>query len=90
MGIKQYYKVHIYDYGYNKGYSDCGKYNQAVEKGKSFQHHILSDDIYFNDEMDYYLISDWLSCYEPEEEDIKFIEALGYTLDDFAQEQEDE
>lgn len=85
MGLKQYYKIHIFDYGYNKGYNDCGNYHKAVEKGESFRHHILSDDIYFNDEMDYNLISDWLGCYEADDDDIKFIEALGYKLEDFAQ-----
>ena len=32
------------------------------------------------------LIADWLGSFEPEEDDIKFIEALGFSLEDFEEE----
>ena len=86
MGLKEYYKIHIYDYGYNKGYDDSKKFIEAVKNGEKFEHHLVCNDIHFNDEIDYMLIADWLGSFEPEEDDIKFIEALGFSLEDFEEE----
>lgn len=74
MDLKTYYKNHIYDLGYNDGY----------EKKKR----ILSDDIYYNDEMDYILCADYYGCYvggleDWTEEDKKFLAGLGFEPEDF-------
>ena len=80
MNLKDYYKTHIYDYAYNNGYND---------KSADSQNHIhSSEDIYFNDEMDYYICADYYGCFvgsvdDWTDEDIKLLNVLGFTPEDF-------
>jgi len=77
MDLKTYYKIHVYDYGYNKGY----------EKKKN----ILLDDIYFNDEMDFFICADYYGSYVGDvdawhKEDEAFLRGLGFDKEDFVEE----
>lgn len=73
MTLKDYYKRHIYDMGYNDGYE---KKKNAV------------GDIYFEDECDYYICADYYGSYVGDEqswtqEDIDFLAVLGFGTGDF-------
>lgn len=84
MDLKTYYKVHVYDFGYNDGYDD----HIAFIEGEKVKKRILSSDVYFRDEMDYYLCSDYYGSFvggleDWTEEDIKFLKGLGFEPSDF-------
>lgn len=80
MNLIEYYKTHLYDYAYNCGYNDAKKGNQ--------DHIHSSKDIYWNDEMDYYICSDYhdlyIGCFEEwSNEEVRFLNALGFETSDF-------
>ena len=85
MNLKEYYKIHLYDYGYNKGYDD----------GVKGEAHTLNPTTpYFRDEMDYYICADYYSNYvggfeDWKEEDVNFLYGLGFSPEDFEPEEED-
>lgn len=86
MTLKEYYKIHLYDYGYNKGYDD----------GVKGEAHTLDPTTpYFRDEMDYFLCADYISLFlggieDLTEEDENFLYGLGFVPEDFEPEEEDE
>jgi len=80
MTLKDYYKSHVYEYAYNKGYDDCkaGKANPTGDQS----------DIYWQDEMDYILCADYYGSYvggyeDWTAEDKEFLTALGFEPSDF-------
>ena len=86
MTLKEYYKIHLYDYGYNKGYDD----------GVKGEAHTLDPTTpYFRDEMDFYICADYYGSYvggleDWTEEDVNFLFGLGFSPEDFEPEEEDE
>lgn len=55
MTLLDYYKAHCYEYAYNKG---CDDYMKGNPNTYSYQ-----NDIYWNDEMDYYICADYYGSY---------------------------
>lgn len=66
MTLQDYYKAHLYDYGYNNGYD---KLDNAVG----------STDY---DEFDYYIISDYVKLYNVSDKDVEFMRALGFNWEE--------
>ena len=84
MNLKNYYKSHVYDYAYNKGYDNSLKKDPHPTGD---QH-----DIYWQDEMDYCIIADYYSSFvggkeDWKEEDKRFLEGFGFTIDDIEEEE---
>lgn len=80
MTLKDYYKSHVYEYAYNKGYDDC-KADKPNPTGDQ-------RDIYWQDEMDYILCADYYGSYvggyeDWTTEDKEFLTALGFEPSDF-------
>lgn len=80
MNLKDYYKTHVYEYAYNRGYDD-GKKATPNPTGDV-------DDIYWQDEMDYILCADYYGSFvggieDWTQEDIDFLKALGFMPEDF-------
>ena len=77
MALKDYYKEAMYHYGYDMGWLD---YKNETEHLR----HDVSKDIFYQDEADYYICADYLSMHgEFSDEDKKFLEALGFSKEDF-------
>ena len=86
MTLKEYYKTHVYEYAYNKGYDDAlkGTPNPTGDQR----------DIYWKDEMDFFLCSDYISLFlggieDLTEEDENFMYGLGFVPEDFLPEEDD-
>ena len=82
MNLLQYYKKHIYEHGYFMAERD-------MKQGGN--HKDISDDIYFNDEMDWNICADYYGQYVGEEkcwtqDDIDFLAVLGFGTGDFENE----
>lgn len=76
MALKDYYKEAVYHYGYDMGWLDKSKTERL--------RHDVSKDIFYKDEVDYYICADYLSLYgEFSEEDKKLLEVLGFSEEDF-------
>ena len=58
------------------------------DKNFNKNHKDITNNIYFNDEMDFCIISDYTSCYELNEDDKKFIKLLGFEVEDFIGEED--
>ncbi len=87
MNLKEYYKTHLYEYAYNKGFDD-GLKNTPKPTGDM-------EDIYWQDEMDYILCADYYSCFvggfeDWSDEDLAFLRGLGFEPEDFEMEDADE
>ena len=67
MNLVDYYKAHIYDYGYNNGYDKLPNAVGSVDY----------------DDCDYDFIADYIRLYDVSKDDIKFIQALGYEPEHF-------
>ena len=83
MGLFEFYKKEIYDHGYFLGQRDIRYHTD---------HSDISKDIYFNDEVDFFICEDYYGRYiggieDWSEEDKKFLEVLGFTPEDFEQEE---
>lgn len=83
ISLLDYYKYAIYDHGYFMCERDK-KYNT--------DHRKVDDDIYFNDEMDYNICADYHCHYiggvdDWTEDDIKLLNVLGFTPEDFESEE---
>lgn len=79
MKLQNYYKQKVYEYGYF-----------MCERDKKYgtDHKNPVGDIYFDDEMDYYICADYYGIYVGEEknwtqEDIDFLAVLGFGTGDF-------
>lgn len=80
MTLQKYYKLKVYEYGY-----EMGKQDYQFERDT---HRWATKDIYFNDEMDYYICADYFGIYVGADEnwtqeDIDFLEVLGFGTGDF-------
>lgn len=80
MSLFEYYKSHLYEYAYNKGYDDCKK---NTPNPMNYQ-----EDIYWNDEMDYFICADYYGSYvggleDWTDEDKEFLRVLGFETSDF-------
>lgn len=75
LTLQQYYKNKIYSYAYEEGQIDAKSGHDC--------HADCADDIYFVDEMDYNIVADYMTSYELDDNDIKFMQALGFELSDF-------
>lgn len=81
MTLREYYKAHLYEYAYNKGYDD-GIENDLPDNCGD-QH-----DLYWQDEMDYCICADYYGSYvggleDWTTEDKEFLTALGFEPSDF-------
>lgn len=79
MNLKEYYKRKVYQYGYEMACQD-------LEFSKD--HKEPTDNIYYKDEMDYYICADYYGSYvggleDWTEEDKKFLTGLGFEPEDF-------
>ena len=75
MTLQEYYKKQVAKYGYD-----------LCERGKKITD--LESDIYYNDEMDYYICADYYGMYVGDDrnwcqDDIDFLEVLGFGTGDF-------
>lgn len=80
MTLKEYYKSHVFEYAYNKGYDDC-KVDKSNPTGDQ-------SDIYWQDEMDFIICADYYGSYvggyeDWTQEDKEFLTALGFEPSDF-------
>ena len=80
MTLKDYYKTHLYEYAYNRGYDDGVAKTPNPTSDQS--------DIYWQDEMDYSLCADYYGMYVGDDyswtqEDIDFLAGLGFGTGDF-------
>lgn len=76
MALKDYFKEAVYHYGYDMGWLDKSKTERL--------RHDVSKDIFYQDEIDYYICADYLSMHgEFSDEDKKFLEVLGFSEEDF-------
>lgn len=80
MTLKDYYKAHLYDYAYNEGYKG-GLAKNANPTG-------YQSDIYWQDEMDFYICADYYGSFvggieDWTADDINFLKALGFVPEDF-------
>lgn len=80
MSLFEYYKSHLYEYAYNKGYNDYMKGNPNPCSDQ--------EDIYWKDEMDYNICADYYgSCVgsieDWSDEDKEFMKVLGFVPEDF-------
>lgn len=87
LSLREYYKSHLYEYAYNKGYDDAKKDTPNP----------CGDvrDIYFKDEMDYNICANYYDSYiggveDWTEDDENFMYGLGFVPEDFEPEEEDE
>ena len=83
MTLQRYYKIKVYEYGYEMGQQDF-----QFKRDEEHSHRWATKDIYFNDEMDYYICADYFDIYVGDEknwtqEDIDFLEILGFGTGDF-------
>lgn len=83
MTLQEYYKRKVYEYGYERACQD-------KEFGKD--HKNPTDDIYFEDEMDYYICADYYGSYVGSDEDwcqddIDFLDVLGFGTGDFIEDE---
>lgn len=83
MTLQKYYKIKVYEYGYEMADQDA-KFERVAENS----HKNPNGDIYFEDEMDYYICADYYSSYvgsdeDWTQEDIDFLEVLGFGTGDF-------
>ena len=81
MTLKEYYKLHVFEHGYYEGYKD----HRSGSKSDAMK---CKSDIYFNDEMDYYICADYAGSYvggyeDWTQEDKEFLTALGFEPSDF-------
>lgn len=79
MTLLDYYKKEIYEHGY---------YYAERDMRYKTNHKDVSSDIYFNDEMDYYICADYYGSYvggieDWTDEDIDFLKVLGFVPEDF-------
>lgn len=88
MTLQEYYKREVAKYG---GFVAIkNKLDSDTQVGN-----ILADDIYFNDEMDYNICANYYGMYVGadenwRQEDIDFLEILGFGTGDFLEEGENE
>lgn len=80
MTLREYYKAHVFEYAYNDGYDDC---KAGTPNPMRYQ-----EDIYWQDEMDYYICADYYGSYvggyeDWTQEDKEFLTALGFEPSDF-------
>lgn len=83
MSLLNFYKEHVYKHGYFMAERDM-KYGVK-------DHSDVKDDIYFQDEMDWNICAEYYGQYVGEEkcwtqEDIDFLELLGFGTGDFLDE----
>lgn len=80
MSLFEYYKSHLYEYAYNRGYDDYMEGNPNPCSDQS--------DIYWQDEMDYCICADYYGSYvggieDWSDEDKEFMKVLGFVPEDF-------
>lgn len=76
--LLDYYKKQIYEHGYH-----------ICERDKKYgtDNRNVDNDIYFNDEMDYYICADYYGMMgEFSHEDEKLLDTLGFKPEDFENE----
>lgn len=86
MSLLEYYKKHIFEFGYNTAFNN----RKDIEKSQA-EKKITLDGIYFNDEMDFYICADYYGSYIGDEknwtqDDIDFLAVLGFGTGDFENE----
>lgn len=84
MTLKDYYKKQVFEYGYNCGWLDR-KASPTERPRKNTER-----DLFYKDEEDYYICCDYYSSYVGDkqdwtQEDIEFLNALGFSTGDFKQ-----
>lgn len=84
MSLLNYYKKHIFEFGYNVAFNTR---NKDIKQSQAEKEKTL-DGIYFNDEMDYYICADYYGSFvgsvnDWAQEDIEFLHGLGFSPLDF-------
>ena len=79
MSLLDYYKKSVYEHGYHYAERDS-KYGT--------NHKNVDNDIYWQDEMDYYICADYYGSYvggleDWTDEDKEFMKVLGFVPEDF-------
>ena len=83
MSLLEYYKKHIFEFGYNTAFN-----NRKDIKKSQAEKKITLDGIYFNDEMDFYICADYYGSFvggvdDWSQEDLEFLHGLGFSPLDF-------
>lgn len=79
MSLLDFYKKSIYEHGY---------FTSIRDNENNISHLDVSNDIYFNDEMDYNICADYYGSYvggieDWSDEDKEFMKVLGFVPEDF-------